>query len=113
MLEQQLSYCGIDCTACPAYIATQTNDIENLTALAGEWFEGSTDYAIVVCDGCRGHGRIMQWCGECPTRACVIERKLDSCAYCADFGCEKLLKVFEMSADAKANLERLRASLSE
>jgi len=68
MSDQMLSYCGIDCSVCPAYIATQANDIEKLTSLAGEWFEGSTDYSIVVCDGCKGD-RLMQWCSECPTRA--------------------------------------------
>jgi hypothetical protein len=111
MSEQMLSYCGIDCSVCPAYIATQADDIEKLTSLAGEWFEGSTDYSIVVCDGCKADDRIMKWCGECPTRACAIERELVNCAYCQDYGCEKLLKVFEMSADAKANLDRIRATL--
>ena len=111
MSEQMLSYCGIDCSACPAYIASQAEDIEKLTTLAGEWFEGSTDYSIVICDGCKSDGRIMQWCRECPTRACVIEHKLANCAACEDYGCEKLLKVFEMSADAKTNLDFIRAAL--
>jgi hypothetical protein len=110
MSEQMLSYCGLDCSVCPAYIATQANDIEKLTSLAGEWFEGSTDYSIVVCDGCKSD-KLMKWCGECPTRACAAERELENCAYCDDYGCEKLRKVFEMSAEAKINLERIRATL--
>ena len=111
MSEQMLSYCGIDCAVCPAYIATQANDIEKLTSLAGEWFDGSTDYATLLCDGCTSVGRIMKWCQECPTRSCAIERQLTNCAYCGDYGCEKLLKVFEVSADAKSNLDRIRALL--
>ena len=111
MTEKQLSFCGIDCTTCPAYIATQANDIEILAKLAGEWFEGGTDYSIVVCDGCRGDGRIMQWCAECPTRACAINRDLENCAFCVDYGCEKLLKVFEMSDEPRKNLEQIRATL--
>lgn len=111
MSEQMLSYCGIDCAACPAYIATQENDIEKLTTLAGEWFEGATDYSIVLCDGCEGKGRIMKWCTECAIRACAIEREVKNCAYCQDYGCEKLLKVFEMSEEPRKNLERIRASL--
>ena len=110
MSDQMLSYCGIDCSVCPAYIATQAEDIEKLTSLAGDWFEGSTEYSIVVCDGCKGD-RLMQWCSECPTRACAIERELENCAYCADFGCKKLLKVFEMSDEPRKNLERIRAKL--
>jgi len=111
MSRQMLAYCGIDCAACPAYIATQAGDIEKLTTLAGQWFEGATDYTIIQCDGCNAGGRLMQWCSQCPTRACAIERGLENCAHCDDFGCEKLLKVFEMSADARANLEHIRAAL--
>ena len=111
MSDQILSYCGIDCSACPAHIATQAEDIEKLTSLAQEWFEGSTDYTIIVCDGCNTGNRIMKWCGECPTRACVIERALENCAHCDDYGCEKLQNVFTMSADAKINLDKIRATL--
>ena len=111
MSKQMLSYCGIDCSICPAYIATQANDIEKLTSLPGEWFDGSTDYAIMLCDGCKSEERIMKWCRECPTRSCAIEHQLTNCAYCAEYGCEKLLKVFEASADAESNLDRIRATL--
>ena len=111
MTEQMLAYCGIDCSQCPAYLATQADDVEKLTSLAQEWFEGSTDYSIIVCDGCNSGGRIMQWCAQCPTRACVVEIGLENCAHCDQYGCEKLLKVFELSEDAKANLENIRAAL--
>ena len=111
MSEQMLSYCGIDCSVCPAYIATQAMDIEKLTTLAGQWFDGAVDYAIVLCDGCKGQNRIMKWCSECPTRACAVEHHVENCAYCGDYGCQKLLKVFEMSDEPRKNLERIRASL--
>jgi hypothetical protein len=109
--NQLMAYCGIDCSACPAYVATQANHVEKLTSLAEEWFEGSTDYTIILCDGCKSTDRIMKWCVECPTRACAIDHGHENCAHCDDYGCEKLLKVFEMSADAKANLDRIRAIL--
>ena len=111
MSEQMLSYCGIDCATCPAYIATQAEDIEKLTTLAGEWFEGATDYSIILCDGCKSEDRIMKWCSECPTRACAIDHGLENCAYCEDYGCEKLLKVFELSDEPRKNLERIRTML--
>jgi hypothetical protein len=53
----------------------------------------------------------MKWCAECPTRACAVERQLENCAYCDGYGCEKLLKVFEMSDEPRKNLERIRAML--
>jgi hypothetical protein len=103
-----LAYCGIDCSACAAYMATQANDVKKLTHLVGEWFKGSQNYTIVMCDGCKSESRIMQWCKECPTRLCARARTLESCALCRNYGCEKLLKVFEASQEAQTNLECLR-----
>jgi hypothetical protein len=116
MADQLLAYCGLDCSQCPAYIATQADDIPKLTSLAQEWFDGSTDHTLILCDGCRVNGggadhRIMLWCGECPTRACAIDHGLENCAFCDDYGCQKLGMVFEQSQDAKNNLERIRATL--
>lgn len=114
MSTQLLAYCGLDCSQCPAYIATQANDLARLTSLAAEWFDGSTDYTMILCDGCKPNGRdarIMKWCSECPTRSCAMERELENCAYCQDYGCQKLLMVFEQSQQAKENLDRIRAML--
>jgi hypothetical protein len=36
---------------------------------------------------------------------------LENCAHCDDYGCKKLLKVFEMSDEPRKNLERIRATL--
>jgi hypothetical protein len=60
MSDQMLSYYGINCSICPAYIARQANDIEKLSSLAGEWFDGSTNHAIMFCDGCKSEQRIMK-----------------------------------------------------
>jgi hypothetical protein len=109
MMTQLIAYCGLDCSQCPAYIATQASDIDKLTSLAQEWFDGSTDHTIILCDGCNTNGRTMQWCAECPTRACAIARILPNCAFCSAYSCEKLLMVFKESTEAKANLEHLRA----
>jgi hypothetical protein len=109
-----LAYCGLDCAQCPAYIATQANDIPKLTSLAEEWFDGSSDHTIILCDGCKPEGRdgrIMKWCSECPTRTCAMDRRLENCAHCEDYGCQKLLMVFEQSPDAKSTLDKIRATL--
>ena len=114
MSSQLLAYCGLDCGQCQAYIATQANDIAKLTTLAGEWFDGSSDHTIILCDGCQpihSESRIMKWCSECPTRACAISRDLENCAYCDDYGCEKLLMVFSQSQEAKSNLDHIRSGL--
>ena len=115
MMTQIIAYCGLDCSQCPAYIATQADDIPRLTTLAQEWFDGATDYTIILCDGCKSNGRtehrIMQWCSQCETRVCAIDQGNPNCAHCSDYGCEKLMKIFKNSTEAKANLDRIRASL--
>ena len=44
-------------------------------------------------------------------RACAVERGMVNCAHCADYGCDKLEKFFEMAASARDNLEKIRAAL--
>ena len=34
---ENISYCGLDCAACPAYIATQAGDQEGLKKTAETW----------------------------------------------------------------------------
>jgi hypothetical protein len=114
MSAQILAFCGLVCSECPAYIATQANDIPKLTSLAQEWFDGSTDHTIILCDGCkpRDHdSHTMQWCSECPTRLCAMGRGLENCAHCEAYGCQKLNMVFDQSQEAKVNLDRIRATL--
>jgi len=113
MMTQLIAYCGLDCSQCPAYIATQAEDIPKLTSLAQEWLEGAQDYTLMLCDGCIANGRntnghLMQWCSECQIRDCAIDQGIPNCAHCSDYGCEKLMVVFENSAEAKANLDRIR-----
>ncbi|MCJ7701103.1 MAG: DUF3795 domain-containing protein [Anaerolineales bacterium] len=111
MTTQLLAYCGLECSTCPAYVATQDNDIAKLTDLAQEWFGGEIEPSQILCDGCNAGGRLMHWCSECSIRACASERGEENCAHCDDYGCEKLQKVFEQSVEAKANLDRIRALL--
>jgi len=111
MTTQLIAYCGLACSTCPAYMATQGNDIARLTVLAQEWLGGDNDHSQILCDGCAAGGRLMQWCSQCSTRACAIERGVENCAHCDDYGCEKLQKVFEQSVDAQVYLDRIRAFL--
>jgi hypothetical protein len=114
MSAQLFAFCGLDCGQCPAYIATQANDVAKLAALAQEWFDGSTDHTIVLCDGCKPNDRdahLMKWCSECPTRACALERGLENCAYCEDYGCPKVRMVFDHAPEAEANLDKIRGTI--
>lgn len=63
------------------------------------------------CDGCRADaGRIFKGCLDCGIRNCARENKLESCAFCGNYPCEKLLKHFNNGPEARIRLEKIRQS---
>jgi predicted nucleic acid binding AN1-type Zn finger protein len=115
-MEQMLGYCGLDCIQCPAYVATQSGDQEALEKTAAMWREqfGSPEITAesILCDGCRGGGRLSGYCNICEIRLCASERGVETCAPCGDYdGCGKLVAIHGHSVDAKATLDGLRAAL--
>lgn len=93
-MEQIISACGLLCSECDAFLASQKQDAQEIERIARRWSEqyGSTIPAQAVwCDGCMTGGE--RACGhvqECEIRSCVVERGLLTCAGCADYACEKL-----------------------
>ncbi|MHA1988627.1 MAG: DUF3795 domain-containing protein, partial [Promethearchaeota archaeon] len=76
-MEEILACCGLDCSACPAYIATQKEDYEELKKVAETWSNDSMSFRPedIYCDGCNIDKRIFSWCKECPTRNCCREHQ--------------------------------------
>jgi hypothetical protein len=63
----------------------------------------------INCDGCTGNGqRIFSYCSICKVRKCGMEKKVENCALCADYPCEKVSRVFAGYAKAKEVLEGVR-----
>ena len=116
-MDRIVAYCGIVCSECKGYIATQANDVAALEALAVEAREkhGVADATVesVKCDGCLGEdGRKIGYCSQCEIRACGLQRGVANCAYCSDYAsCEKLQGFFGFVPQAKATLDAIRASL--
>ena len=115
-MDKMIAYCGLVCTDCPAFIATQQDDQEALERVAAQWREEFNAEDITaewcVCDGCLAFdGRLCGHCSECEIRACGIERKVLNCAHCDDYACEKLEKFFGFVPDAKKALDEIRQSL--
>ena len=104
--------CGLDCSKCDAYIATQANDRAALEQVAAKWrvdYNAPTISADnIQCDGCMAGGRVIGHCGECGVRLCALERGLENCAACPDYGCETLSAFLKMVPQAQANLELIR-----
>jgi hypothetical protein len=114
-MERMIAYCGIVCTDCPGYIATQANDLEELERLAEhsrqEYQRPEITVAWVTCDGCLARSdRLCAYCAECEIRACGIQRDVENCAFCDDYACEKLLNFFKMVPQAQGILDEIHAS---
>ncbi len=114
-MEKMIAYCGLICTDCPAYIATQNDDHEALKKVAEQWskeFNTTLTAKDVLCDGCSATtGRHVGHWSECKIKACAIEKKVRNCAHCSDYSCEELEKFFGFAPEAKTTLEGIRRAL--
>ena len=113
-MEKMIAVCGLDCSVCPAYIAYATNDNELRAKTAEQW---AKEYGAAIspdkvnCVSCVvTEGPHIGYCFECGIRKCGLEKKVQNCAYCADYPCVLLGTFIEKVPQAKANLEEVRAS---
>jgi hypothetical protein len=108
-----MAVCGLDCAACPAYIASATNDDALRAKTAAEWtkaFGFDCTPEMVNCHGClTTDGVQIGHCTDCEIRLCAIGKRQVNCAPCAEYAtCEKLATFLKDVPDAKKNLDALR-----
>jgi hypothetical protein len=61
------------------------------------------------CDGCkRKDGRLIGHCRFCGIRACGMDKKVNTCAACADYACDQLKAFHGLAPHAGRMLEKLR-----
>lgn len=115
-MDAMIAYCGLACNTCPIHLATLEQDESKRLSMRTEIAKICTEQYgmsmqiqdVTDCDGCRTGARLFSGCAKCEIRKCVVERMLESCAFCNDYGCEKLLKHFEADPSARTRLEKLR-----
>ena len=111
-MDKIIAVCGITCTECPAYQATQDNDDELRAKTAAEWsqmFNADIKADNINCDGCfPDEGRKFHHCTQCEIRACCLVKEQENCSQCADYACQKLEEFHKMVPDAKETLDGLR-----
>jgi len=110
--EKMIAYCGIVCSECPTFIATQKNDDKMREDTAKKWsemFHADIKPADINCDGCTSQSsRLFNYCGKCEIRKCGKENNVKNCAYCNGYPCEKLSAFFKNAPEAKATLDEIR-----
>lgn len=104
--------CGLVCSECEAYAATQAGDAEAIAAIATEW---SRRYGVALgpddtwCDGCASESeRTSRHTRKCPIRPCARGRGLASCAECDEYRCEQLKRLHRIAPRAEERLEAIR-----
>jgi hypothetical protein len=107
-----VAYCGITCSSCDAYLATQSRDQAELERVAAAWreqFDPSITAASIVCDGCLTvTGRLAGYCDVCPIRACATDRGVASCALCYDYVCSTLQGQLDHAPQLRVTLDAMR-----
>ncbi len=116
MVERMISVCGLICTDCDAYKATQANDQDWLQRVVESW---KKEYNVpnltiegVACDGCvSGSTRLCGHCHECDIRLCAMEKGVENCGACVEFeSCERIQNFLKFVPPAKAVLEEVHAA---
>jgi hypothetical protein len=114
-MPKLISFCGLLCSDCAAYLATQTDDDKKRAEVAQMW---SRQYGVnlkpqdINCDGCvSDSARHIGHCSVCEIRKCGKQKKLTNCGYCDAYPCEKLSAFFSLVPDAKSRLDEIKNSL--
>ena len=88
-MEPIIAKCGYRCDLCPSYETNLTSDADK-QRMSDAWAQycGSQVPAeqIKSCPGCLISGADP----TCTVRPCAIEKDIENCAHCEQFGCEKL-----------------------
>ena len=115
-MTRLIAVCGLICSDCSAYLATQASDQVALEKVAAQWRQEynvpNLTIASVICDGCVTPGRKCGHCADCEIRACGLARAVANCAHCADYAtCAQIAGFFQMVPAARATLDSVRAAL--
>ena len=107
-MQINIAPCGLVCSRCDAYRATQENSPEKHELVAADWRKryhcDDIRAELIPCDGCMTEGgRKCHHCEHsCEIRKCVGGKQVKVCSECAEYPCEKLSGFFEYVPEAQA-----------
>jgi len=111
-ITKVIAFCGLDCSRCETYLATQADDNDRRAAVAKQWSE-KYNFDIkpehINCDGCLSEERKFFYCSDmCEIRKCCMEKQIANCASCNMYVCDTLNGFFEQVPEARTALDSLR-----
>ncbi|MDQ2177267.1 DUF3795 domain-containing protein [Marinifilum sp. D714] len=111
--KDRIAYCGVNCSTCPAYVATQRQQEKVKVRIAKLWSDEDYKYEAceITCKGCHEPwGKKFRHCAECAVRECARQKLYDTCAECNEYPCNKLIDLHQTldKKIARINLDDIR-----
>ncbi len=114
-MNEIVSFCGLLCNECGAFIATKHNDDKKRKEVAELWYkEYKVDIKLeeINCRGCLSDSKpLFKHCKVCEVRKCGKEKSIDNCAHCDQYACERLEKIFQLAPETKRRLDEIKSKL--
>lgn len=120
-LDETISCCGLNCRGCAIYLATREQDekkrhemrVEIAQQIKELYGEDCKPEDVTDCDGCRAEDdRLLSGSKKCYMRKCVREKRIENCAYCDEYSCEKLEEFFAKEPQGREHLDKIRSEIS-
>lgn len=119
-MQINISPCGLVCSRCDAYRATQENSPEKLELVAADWRKryhcDDIKAELIPCDGCMTEGgRKCYHCEHsCPIRPCAVEKGVKICSECPEYPCGKLKEFFTYVPEPQSGaMQKMLESIAE
>ena len=113
--EDKISFCGINCSQCEAFIATKNDDDKLRRETAEKWsktYSADIKPEYINCRGCISTEEpLFSHCKVCEYRLCGIDKGVENCAHCDEYACEKLVNFHANVPEAKNTLDKIKESL--
>ena len=117
-MEENPAYCGLICEKCAIYLATRERDekkkhemrVDIAEQIRKHYGQETKPEDVGDCDGCKADTGEL-FCTGCEIRICAVDKGIANCAYCKDYPCEKLEKLFTTDVDAKKRLDAIKNNL--
>ena len=109
-MNHRIAYCGLDCEACDAYLATLHNDQALREKTAKLWAELNNAPILpehIHCQGCRADGAKTIFCEQlCEIRRCARRKGVATCGGCPELeGCPTVDAILSRTPEARKNLK--------
>ena len=110
-MKKLIAYCGLDCEACEARLATVNNDNSLREKVAKKWSEWNKVTILpeeINCEGCRADGVKTPFCEKlCGIRQCALKKGVSTCGDCDMLkNCETVGMIISNNPDALKNLTK-------